>query len=53
MRENRHSYTADSNLILVTVFSAVNLVVMVAAAITQVVVLRRLFKEHRKDRIKT
>ena len=52
-REARHRYTADSNLSLVSVFSIVNLVVMVTAAITQVVVLRRLFKEHRKDRIKT
>lgn len=52
-REARHRYTADNNLSLVTGFSIVNLVVMVTAAITQVVVLRRLFKEHRKDRIKT
>lgn len=53
VREARHRYTADSNLILVTGFSLVYLVVMVTAAVTQVVVLRRLFKEYRKDRIKT
>ena len=53
VREARHRYTADSNLILVTGFSFVNLLVMVTAAVTQVVVLRRLFKEYRKDRIKT
>ena len=53
VREARHRYTADSNLILVTGFSFVNLVVMVTAAVTQVVVLKRLFKEYRKDRIKT
>ena len=40
VREARHRYTADSNLILVTGFSFVNLVVMGTAAVTQVVVLR-------------
>ena len=40
VRDARHRYTADSNLILVTGFSFVNLVVMGTAAVTQVVVLR-------------
>ena len=52
-REARHRHTVESNNSRVLWWSLTNCIVLVSVGVVQVFVLRRLFREKRKDKIRT
>ena len=52
-REARHRHTAESNNSRVQLWSLSYCIVLVTVGVIQVYVLRRLFREKRKDKIRT
>ena len=52
-REARHRYSLESSNSRVMSWSTVNCVVMLGVGILQVYLIRKLFRSHRQDKIKT